>query len=100
MVPMMTKESMMRDMRFTVCPVTKALGSASQVCKIGHRVIFNPPWDPEGSYIQHVDTGECMWLEENNGLYTLNTKIAPPSRQRREDNNNRGNQGFGWLAKP
>ena len=35
----------MRDMRFTVCDVSKALGSVSQMCKVGHRVVFNPPFD-------------------------------------------------------
>ena len=71
----------MRDMRFIVCDVSKALGSVSQMCKAGHKVVFNPPWDPEGSYIQHVDIGECMWLEEHIGFYMINTKVAPASRQ-------------------
>lgn len=99
-VSMMTREGIMRDMRFTACDVSKALGSVSQMCRTGHRVVFNPPWDPEGSYIQHVDAGECMWLEESNGLYMLNTKVAPSSLQSREDHNNRSNHGFGWLANP
>ena len=99
-VSMMAREGAMRDMRFTVCDVSKALGSVSQMCKAGHRVIFNPPWSPEGSYIQHVDTGECMWLGEHNGLYMLNTKVAPSSRPRRDDNNNGSNESFGWPANP
>ena len=78
---MMTKEGTMRDMRFTVCPVTKALGSVSQMCRTGHRVVFNSAWDPEGSYIEHLDTGEKLWLEEQNGFYVLNTKVAPNHRQ-------------------
>lgn len=50
LVPMMTQEGSMRDMRFTVCDVSKDLGSVSQMCKIGHRVVFNPPWkDPTSS---------------------------------------------------
>ena len=92
MVSMMTKEGIMRDMRFTVCPVTKALGSVSQMCKIGHRVIFNPPWDPEGSYIQNINIGERLWLEERNGLYVLNIKVAPTHKQTPSRRNN--NQGF------
>ena len=48
----------MRDMKFTVCFATKAPVSTSQMCKAGHRVVFNLPWEQEGSYIEHVDAGE------------------------------------------
>ena len=48
LVSMMTKEGAMRDMNFTVCSVTKALGSVSQMCKAGNRVVFNPPGTPKG----------------------------------------------------
>ena len=41
-VSFMTKEGLMRDMRFTTCEVAKALGSVSQICRVGHRVVFNP----------------------------------------------------------
>ena len=97
---MMTREGAMRDMHFTVCDVSKALGSVSQMCKVGHRVVFNPPWDPQGSYIERIETGECMWLEERNGLYMLDTKVAPTNRQRRTEQTNRNNAGFGWFANP
>ena len=78
-ITMMTQEGSKRDMKFTVCGVSKALGSVSQMCKAGHRVVFNPPWDENGSYIEHI--GECMWLEERVGLYVLNTKVAPTREQ-------------------
>ena len=81
LVSMMTREGMMRDMKFTVCPVTKALGSVSQMCKSGHRVVFNPPWEEEGSYIETLETGDKLWLDEQNGLYVLNTRVAPSSKQ-------------------
>lgn len=58
LVSMMIREGTMREMSFTVCSVIQALGSVSQMCRTGHRVIFNPPWDPEGSYIEHMDAGE------------------------------------------
>ena len=90
----------MRDMRLIVCDVSKALASVSQMYKASHRVVFNPPWDPEGSYIQRVDIGECMWLEEHNGLYMLNTKVAPSSRQKRSESSSGGNAGSGWPANP
>ena len=71
----------MRAMRFTVCDVSKALGSVSQMCKVGHRVVFNPPWSPHGSYIEQVSSGERMWLQEEGGLYVLKTKVAPMHKQ-------------------
>ena len=80
-VSMMTKEGAMRDMNFIVCAVTKALGSVSQMCQAGNTVVFNPPWHPEGSYIEHEATGERLWLEEQGGLYVLPAKIAPREKQ-------------------
>ena len=74
MITMMTQEGAQRDMRFIVCDVSEALASVSQMCQAGNRVVFHPPWSPEGSYIQHIDTGERLWLHEENGLYMLNTR--------------------------
>ena len=78
---MMTREGTRKDMRFTVCDVSKALGSVSQMCRAGHAVVFNPPWHEDVSYIQHLEAGERMWFEEANGLYVLNAKIAPDEWQ-------------------
>ena len=77
----MIKEGAIRDMNFTACSVTKALGSVSQMCKAGNRVVFNPPWDPEGSYIEHEATGEKLWLEEQGGFYVLHAKVATKEKQ-------------------
>ena len=83
MITMMTQEGIKRDMEFTVCGVSKALGSVSQMCKAGHRVVFNPPWDETWSYIEHVESEECMWLQEKDGLYVLKPKwLQPKDRQR------------------
>ena len=98
LVTMMTKEGAMRDMSFTVCSVTKALGSVSQMCKAGNKVIFNPPWHPEGSYIEHEGTGERLWLEEQGGLYVLQAKVAPQNRQ--TSNGRSGNMDFHWPVNP
>ena len=68
-------------MKFTSCEVSKARGSVSQICRVGHRVLFNFPWHEDGSYIEHVDTGEHMWLCERNGLYVLDTRVAPRNKQ-------------------
>ena len=68
-------------MRFTLCDVSKVLGSVSQMCRAGHRVTFNPPWDPEGSYIEHVESGQKMWLTEKDGIYLLDVRVAPEHKQ-------------------
>ena len=91
-VSMMTRKGIWRDMRFTICDVSKALGSVIQMCRAGHIVVFKPPWHEDGSYIQHLDTGEKMWLEETNGLYVLNAKVAPKEWQTTL------NQGFARQA--
>lgn len=95
-VSLMTREGIMRDIKFTSCEVAKALGSVSQICRAGHRVVFNPLWHEDGSCIEQVDTGEVMWLSEHNGLYVLDTKVAPTSRQTTA----KGNLGFGRQAHP
>ena len=77
----MTREGVIRDMKFEVCNVTRALGSVSQMCRAGHKVVFNPPDDPNGSYILHVETGQKMWLVERDGIYFLDVRVAPESRQ-------------------
>ena len=97
---MMAREGAMRDMKFTICDVSKALGSVSQMCRAGHRVMFNPPWDPEGSCIQHIESGEKMWLEEHNGLYMLNTRVAPAHKQSANKVKQKNNQDFRWQVNP
>lgn len=81
LVPMMTQAGALRDMRFTVCDVAKALGSVSQMCRTVHRVVFNPPWDNNGSYIEHLKIVEGLWMQQEGGLYVLNTKVAPMHKQ-------------------
>ena len=54
-VSLMTKEGVKRDMKFTSCELVKTLGSVSQICRAGHRVVFNPEWSEEGSYIEHLE---------------------------------------------
>lgn len=80
-VTLMTREGAIRDMKFEVCDVTRALGSVSQMCRAGHRVIFNPPWDNNGSYIEHTEIGQKMWLTEKDGIYLLDVRVAPEGRQ-------------------
>ena len=97
---MITREATMRDMRFTVCDVSRILGSVLQMRRIVHRVVFTPPWGSEESCTQHVDTGEAMRFEEQHGLYVFSTKVAPAERQSRAEQNTQWNESFGWPAAP
>ena len=81
----MTREGAIRYMKFEVGDVTRALWSVSQICRAGHKVVFNPPGDPEGGYIQHQETGQKMWLQEKDGIYLLDVRVAPESRQAAND---------------
>ena len=56
-------EGISRRLTAQVCDVNKALLSVSKMVKAGNRVIF----DPEGSYIEDKNTGECMNLKEKTG---------------------------------
>ena len=76
-VTLMTKDGAIRDMKFEVCDVTRALGSVSQMCKAGHKVVFNPPWDQSGSYIQHFEIGQKPRLTEKDGIYLVDMRVAP-----------------------
>ena len=60
-----------------MCDVERPLGSVSSICKAGHTVVFNPPDDPRGSYIEHQGTGDKMYLESKDGVYVLNSRVAP-----------------------
>ena len=79
-----------RDKRFGACDAAKAMESISQICKTGQRIAFNPPWESEGSFIECMDTGHGMRLQEENGLYVLDARIAPNAKQ----NNVGNNSGF------
>ena len=82
LVTMTIKEGTKRDMKFTICDVSKAIGSVSQMCRIGHRVIFTPPWDGNGSYIEHIDIGEKMWLEEKEDYIYCPRKLHQDTNRR------------------
>ena len=102
LVTMMTREGTKRDLKFTVCDVSKAIGSVSQLCRTGHRFIFNPPWDGNGSYIEHLDIGEKMRLEEKGYIYILPAEIAPKHKQTGsiQSMGRQWNEDFHWQARP
>ena len=80
-VTLMSREGHMRNMRFTSCDVERALGSVSAICKQGHTVVFNAPEHPDGSYIYHIESGERMELMHKDGVFVLDTRVAPKAKQ-------------------
>ena len=50
-----------------VTDVNKGLLSVHKLVQAGSRIVF----DPEGSYIEDVRTGEVMKLREMGGMYML-----------------------------
>ena len=39
------------------------------------------PDDPRGSYMEHQGIGERMYMEARNGVYVLETNVAPKHKQ-------------------
>ena len=62
-----SEEGVNRSIKAQVCDVNKGLLSVRRIVKLGHKVIF----DANGSYIQHVKSGERMRLVERKGMYML-----------------------------
>ena len=82
-----------RQMKFQVCEVSKALGSVMNIVKNGNRVVF----DESGSYIENKGNGSRMWLTEHDGVYVLDCLVAPAGEARQHLDRN--NQGFGRQAR-
>ena len=78
---MMRREGHVRNMKFTSCDVERALGSVSSICQQGHTVVFNAPDHPDGSYIYNLHSGERMELQHKDGVFVLDTRVAPNNRQ-------------------
>ena len=70
-----SEEGTERNMTAQVCDINKALLSVKRVVKAGNRVVF----DEDGSYIEDKQTGEKMWMEENNGMYILKLWVRAKS---------------------
>ena len=81
LVSMVTKEGQWKNMTFQVCDVTRPLASVSKIVEAGHSVVFNPANDARGSFIQNQATGEKTWLTAKDGVYVLETKVAPSMYQ-------------------
>ncbi len=83
LVSMVTQDGQWHDMNFQVCDATGPLASVHRRCEKGHSVTFNPPWDNRGSFIQNLQTGNRTYLEAKDGVYALETKVAPIGMQTR-----------------
>ena len=64
---------MKRAMKAQVCEANKALLSFRKVTKARNRVVFGE----DTGCIEDVKTGEKMWLTAKDGVYVLETKVAP-----------------------
>ena len=75
----------MRTMTFQRAKVSKALGSVSQIVSKGNRCVF----EPSGSYIQNLNSGEKIWLRERNGVCVLDVMVGPPDKSKNNPNPNK-----------
>ena len=67
-----TSEGLMRSMTYQCVKSSKALGSVSNICRAGNRVIF----DDEGSYIEDKTSGERTWMKQVGGMYMLKMWVS------------------------
>lgn len=91
LVSMVTRQGQWKNMTFQVCDVTRPLAFVSKIVGVGHSVVFNPAHDARGSYIQNHATGENTWLTPKDGVYVLETKVAPSMYQTTPSFGRRGN---------
>ena len=63
-----------RGLTAQVCDVNKALLSVRKMVHAGNRVVF----DADGSYIEDKETGECIRMQEQGGMYTLKLWVQNP----------------------
>ena len=63
-----------RGITAQVCSVNKPLLSVSKLVKAGHRVVF----EPDGAYIQDLETEEHHPLEESGGMYHVCMWVHAP----------------------
>ena len=60
------------------------------MCAQNQTVVHNPPWHEDGSYIYNWDTGEHTNMLLQDGVYVLDTLVAPASMQPRSGFARRG----------
>ena len=62
-----------------VAIVNEALGSVSKMVRNGKRVVF----DTSVSYIENKRTNAALWLRERDGVYFVDTMVAPRGREQK-----------------
>ena len=62
-----TENGVARKMKAQVCDVNKSLLSDKRVLQAGNRVVF----DADGSYIEDKQSGDCMPMREDGGMFML-----------------------------
>ena len=50
------------------------------------------------AYIQNKKTGQRMWMRQRNGVYVLDTLVAPPNYTKSFKNNDTNNQQLASMA--
>ncbi len=68
-----TYDGQVKNLRFQVAEVSKALCSAGAIVQAGHRVVL----DGDGSYIELKSTHNRLGLRLDNGVFVLDAAVAP-----------------------
>ena len=66
-----TKDGTINAITFQATGVRKPLAAVSRIVENGNRVVFSP----EGSFIEHIGTGQRIDLEREAGTYVMNVKF-------------------------
>ena len=69
-----TEEGVDKKVVMQVCDVNQGLISVSKMTAAGNRVVF----DNDGSYIEDKKSGDVMWMERRNGMFTLKLWVPKP----------------------
>ena len=67
-----SEEGAERGIIAQICDVNKGLLSVKKMTKAGNRVVF----DEDGSFIEDKQSGERMWMKENEGMYMLKLWVS------------------------
>ena len=65
-------------MKFALAKVNKALGSVSQMCKSGHRVVMDLITE-DGSFVEDLTTGERVPIYLENDVFVMDIWVKPPT---------------------
>ena len=66
-----TENGIAREITAQVCEVNKPLLSVSKIVAAGNRLVF----DPNGSCIEDIESGEKVWLKNQGGMYIIKMQV-------------------------